>query len=280
METNTKTTSRRWCFTVNNWSQEELDTLLALQVIYLIIGKEVGENNTPHLQGFVILPKPQRLSALKKINLRAHWEPARGTTEQASDYCKKDGDFTETGTRPETAAEAGGQSNKRRFEDAFDAAKRGDFDSIPADIKWRYYRTCKEIAKDYMPKPDDAEDTTGVWIYGGPGVGKSRKAREDYPDAYFKMQNKWWDGYQGEAYVILDDFDSKELGHHLKIWADRYSFLAETKGGATHIRPQKIIITSNYSPDDIKFDWDQEMRDAIKRRFKIIHMIQRLPPSC
>ena len=70
----------------------------------------------------------------------------------------------------------------------------------------------------------------GEWHWGVPGAGKSHYVRRTYPDAYIKSQNKWFDGYQGEKVIILDDCDTDTLSHHLKIWADKYPCKAETKG--------------------------------------------------
>lgn len=266
------TPAKRWCYTLNNYTGDEYDALVKYEAKYHVIGKEVGECGTPHLQGFLISSKALRLSALKKVSGRAHWEAARGTSEQASDYCKKAGDFFEAGEFPKTPGQAGGQAEKQRWDDARKRAREGNLDEVPSDIYIKYYRTLKEISKDHMSKPPDADGVTGVWFWGPPGSGKSRRARAEYPDAYMKMQNKWWDGYQGEKNVILDDFDSKELGHHLKIWADRYAFVAETKGGALMIRPDRFVITSNYPPDDAKFLWDLDTQQALQRRFTVIHV--------
>nr|WQA30152.1 MAG: rep protein [Cressdnaviricota sp.] len=91
-------------------------------------------------------------------------------------------------------------------------------------------------------------DLEHEWWWGEPGSGKTSKAWKDYPGLYVKSLNKWWDGYSGQEVVLLDDWDPRQecLTQHLKIWADRYPFRAETKGSSMMIRPRKIIITSNY----------------------------------
>ena len=98
--------SRRWCFTLNNYSSDEVNFLreLAEQEIcnYLVYGYELGESRTPHLQGYVCFSSPCRLERAKRLlGQRCHLESARGSPQQASDYCKKEGDFEEFGTLPQ-----------------------------------------------------------------------------------------------------------------------------------------------------------------------------------
>lgn len=259
----------KWVFTLNNWTQEEYDALWVVECRYMVLGKETGEAGTPHLQGYVVFSANKRLSACKGLAERAHWELARGTHEQASTYCKKDGDFAERGELPRERRSAGGRE-RERWADAAESAKRGDVDAIPGDILLRSYGNIKRIQRDHMVGVQDADDVTGFWLYGESGAGKSRGARLRFPDFYSKMCNKWWDGYQGQPAAIVDDFDKSHavLGHHLKIWGDRYAFIGEVKGDSRPIRPGAIVVTSQYRPEEI---WDDDATlAAITRRYKLI----------
>jgi len=255
--------------TLNNYAPEDFATLSVSDAEFLIMGRETSAQGTPHIQGYFYWAKKKSLKQLKKLCPSAHWEPAKGTAAQNVAYCSKEDQCPFISGEPPEDPRDG---SKKYWAEAKEAAKDGRLDDVPPELYVRYYRTFKEIAKDHMSKPEDASDVTGVWYYGPSGCGKSRTARETYPSAYLKRANKWWDGYQNEPNVILDDLDKYHvaLGYDLKIWADRYSFLAETKGGALHIRPERFVVTSQYHPDEI---WDdQETREAIKRRFRMVKM--------
>lgn len=93
--------NRSWCFTLNNYSEAEERNIQDAEAKYLIYGREVGDNQTPHLQGYVQFSNGKSLSAAKAaIGDRAHMEVARGTPEQNIAYCSKNGDVFTKGERP------------------------------------------------------------------------------------------------------------------------------------------------------------------------------------
>lgn len=263
---------RAWCFTLNNYTEAEFETVKQADCRFLICGREVGESGTPHLQGYVYFQNAVRLSSVKALlGARMHLELAKGSVEQNIAYCSKDGNHIQTGEAPMSNSEKGAKE-KRRYEDAWISAQEGKLEDIDADLRVRHYHTLKRIHLDKIAERD-LEDTTAQmhWYYGPAGTGKSRKAREEMPEAYLKMCNKWWDGYVDQPDVLIDDFDiaHQVLAHHLKIWADRYPFMAEIKGGSKKIRPTRIIVTSNYHPKDI---WMETNSLApILRRFHVTH---------
>lgn len=84
--------SRKWCFTLNNYTKEEELRLQRYNFLYICYGREISSTGTRHLQGVISLRGPQRLSFLKKIDSRAHWEICKNF-DASVNYCKKDGDF-------------------------------------------------------------------------------------------------------------------------------------------------------------------------------------------
>lgn len=259
---------RYWLLTipVGDWSPPEtLDPSLC----YIKGQQEIGETNQYHHWQLLVISKKLRGPRLKRLfSPSTNVELSRSAAAEA--YVWKD-ETAVAGTRFEIGEKPFKRNSKTDWEQVKAKAKAGLIDEIEGQVYVQHYRTLKQIAMDNMAKPDDLTSTCGIWIYGPPGVGKSHFARQHYPDIYNKMQNKWWCGYQGEKSILIDDFDSKQLGHHLKIWADKYSFIAETKGYAITIRPDRIIVTSNYTPDQI-FSDDPVLAEAIKRRFYLINM--------
>ena len=89
---------KRWCLTLNNWSIKEYDNLI-IDLINdnvsnkFIIGKEVGDNGTPHLQIYINFYKKVRFTYIKKFNSRFHIEPARANELDNIKYCSKDNDY-------------------------------------------------------------------------------------------------------------------------------------------------------------------------------------------
>lgn len=267
---------RNFSFTLNNW-QDKPDLVAKLNTLkcrYLVYGREVGEEGTPHLQGTVVFGNSMTESAARKKLKGCHIEVC-ASLEHSIAYCKKDGDFEERGSQPMTQkakGEAGCEAQQLRWKGIRLAAEEGRLDDIPEDIRFFNYK-CINYHRSIGLKRrrlEDAEEPN-LWYHGPTGTGKSKKAREDHPEAYLKGCNKWWDGYIDESTVLIEDFDRKHdvLCHHMKIWADRYPFNAEVKGGSTgNIRPRKIIVTSNYHPSEI---WTSEQDlEPILRRFKTV----------
>lgn len=264
---------KNWCYTLNNWDDTDVVRLKSTPCKYHVIGNEVSDSGTPHLQGFIIFEKTKRFNAVRKLlGTRCHIEAMAGTSFQAAEYCRKDEDYWEQGDLPMDKA-AIGKKEKKRWEEAWEHAKKGEVEEIDPDIRVRMYSTLKRIEKDYQTPVEDAPDVTGEWIWGVAGVGKSRLARQENPGAYTKAVNKWFDGYQGEEVVIIDDIDPSHnyIAYYLKIWSDRYAFIAEIKGGGVRIRPKKIIVTSQYPIEEV-FQ-EEATREALNRRFKVRHLV-------
>lgn len=261
---------RSFCFTWNNYpstAEAELRQFFDVkQPLYMIVGKEVGENGTPHLQGFMQLKDRMSFARLKAVFPSMHIERAKGNAEQNRTYCSKEQNFFEMGTCPRTP----GKASKESWKDILDAAEAGNWSFLKTEYPRIWVTMSEKLISKRVPDTTIIDGpTVNEWWYGRTGTGKSRLAWEKYGSiCYQKMLNKWWDGYDAQPVVVIEEWSPKNdvTASALKIWADRYPFTAQIKGGVLQkIRPYKIIVISNYKIDDCFVD----TRDAepIKRRF-------------
>lgn len=264
--------SRAFCYTFNNPPVGFEFAFALLATTYHIYGKEIAPTTgTPHLQGYMYFKNAISFVALlKKLPPGIHLEIAKGTADDNMKYCKKEGDYVEFGIPPMSSKEKG-QLNIERWTLSRVAAEEGRFDDIPDDIRMKYYNTINRMYADSQIVPTSIDVLDFHWYWGATGTGKSRKAREENPDHFLKNPNKWWDGYKGQACVIIDEWSPVHsvLANHLKQWADHHAFAAEVKGGSKCLRPVKIIVTSNYSIEECFPDAADHL--PLKRRFQVLH---------
>lgn len=267
--------SKNWVFTLNNPTAEEETGIRtwvpSAQAKYIVYQHEVGENGTPHIQGYVQLINKKRLNGMKGLQPRAHWEKRRGTHEEAEAYCTKadsraqadaepyrDGVPTRgAGQRNDLLAlkEAvdGGASEVQLWDEHFGTMVRHD-----RAIK-RYTVIKRQNARTWH---------TNTTVYWGPsGTGKSRRALHDGgTDAFWLPkptgQTLWFDGYDGHKTVVIDEFYGWIARDQLQRMCDRYPLLVQTKGGTVPFVAEKIIITSNQHPRD----WWRIGLGAMERR--------------
>lgn len=104
-------------------------------ISYIIIGNEVGEEGTPHIQGY-FQANHKDLKRFKDVFPRGHIERANGSDEQNHAYCSKGGDFWESGERAQIAQKKG-------------QGKRSDLDALQQAIRAgdSYDKICDEHFK-------------------------------------------------------------------------------------------------------------------------------------
>lgn len=247
--------SFNWCFTLNNPTDTQLPRLWDCK--YAVWQLEQG--STPHLQGYVQLVKRARLSAMKKINAEAHWEPRKGTHEQAKQYCTKEETRVEGPWEYGEPTVTSGQRNdiKAAMKRTLEADEVQVADEHP-EVWCKYYRALERYKR---IKTQNRDFKTEVYIiYGEPGSGKSSYCMKQDPNAYWKPKGPWWDGYSGQHTVVIDEFYGWLPYDFLNRLLDRYPLIVETKGGAVNFVSKVIYITSNKHP----IEWYQQGDTAYK----------------
>lgn len=267
---------RAVCFTLNNPSELEVTKLqdnVRSAARYCIYQPETGRGGTRHLQGYCCFDKPTTFRRWKEIlGTRCHLEAARGTAEENKAYCTKEdtraGEPWEFGDLP---------SPGRRSDLVGIIAAARDVSQSMVDVLetnpeayLRYHKGLQSIRSLSWGRRDFK--TVVLWYWGPTGTGKSRRANEEAPDAYWKQGGtKWWCGYDGHEDVIIDDYrrDLCTFSELLRLF-DRYPLQVEVKGGNMPFLAKRIFITCPKPPHQMWEGRTDEEIDQLLRRIETV----------
>lgn len=160
------------------------------------------------------------------------------------------------------------------------------FQEYPA-LTLRYHAQITAMVKSRLELPTEIDHSKRMWIYGGPGTGKSAYVAWKFPKAFKKSLTKnevlYWNGLDVDwhTHVYLEDIGPEAFENvgmeQLKQWADpSHGYTVSMKYGAPiYGVTLPLIVTSNYKPsqllpDDTKYPTTE--LEALTRRFEIIHI--------
>lgn len=280
---------RHICWTINNWSQHDLERLRTYATtvkscVYICWSQEVAPTTgTPHLQGYVAWSNSMSLSAFKKRvsstpdnplgRLRAEIN-TNGTANENRSYCaglvEKKGNrlnptFEEFGELPQ-------QGERTDWHRAVDLIRHGTavvdvvFDQPHLVPTIRALERLETLSK---TTPND-RDVRVLYIHGSAGCGKTRSIIGAFPEAYWKPEGEWWDKYTGQQVVVLDDFYSDIAYKTALRVLDRYPLWLPFKGGFVPANYTTVLITSNARLDEQYPNIQGKRREAFYRRIHCV----------
>lgn len=226
-----------------------------------------GADGYLHWQFVVHLTKKARLGGIKAIlGDRGHFELSR--SEAATEYCSKEETRVE-GTQFELGKRPFKTNSKIDWDQQYDLAIAGDFNSMDKGVLFRGYNNAKRIRMDNIPPV--YRGLQKAYLFVGPtGTGKTRAAKSIMPDAFRKPgDTKWWSTYNNEKAVIVEEFCGEIPVSRILNWLDREPVLVQVHNGVTYLNTKVWIFTSNVQIKDWYPTLDATRLAALERRFEV-----------
>lgn len=280
--------SREWCFTINNFTEDDKRQTDEIECRYICYAPEVGKNGTPHLQGYVVFHNQRYMKAVSKLLSRAYLTPARGSGKENKQYIQGpytkgskhkplNNEFKERGELPEQ----GKRNDLQAFHEDIKAGKRGrdlSVDHLATRAKYPQLEKTLVAEEDYETAIQWFESGKCPEVHvrwGEPGTGKSKFVYDEHGARNIYelnlgdgcLKSVWWDGYQGQPIILINDFDGELGWKYLLRLLDRYPFRMQIKGGHCWRLATHIYITANKPPTDW---YPAEKCTALMRRLKSV----------
>lgn len=262
-------TYRHWCATFFNEPSHPRRNGDGLR--YLIVGEETAPTTgRKHWQCYMEFQEKTSMKKIKEIfnDNTVHLEPKRGSREQARDYCKKEGTYKEHGVW------ATGPGFRTDLVDITSAiisreARLTDIIMEQPEVYCRHRNGLRDVQALADKKNTKEFRQVEVEVISGPtGTGKTRRAVEHCKD-YFKIEAselQWFDGYDGEKTLIIDEYNNDVPITRLLNILDGYQLRLPIKGGFTYARWDKVFITTNLKRSELHERAKDAHRAALERR--------------
>ena len=289
---------RNYVATKNNYTDGDIAAIAPFaeaKCSYLVFGREIGEKGTPHLQLYFELNDAMSYSAVHKKLFKCWMGSRKGSPKCAAGYCKKgDGPKPKEGYEeyfhdPHASwdGEEFGQISEQGKRTELDAVceaivgEKQPMKSIAMEFPVQFVKFHKGLAAlraHVIPerKLDAMPEVIVRW--GESGTGKSEGARmKHWPGiaahVWEPSHGPWWDNYDGEDKVIMEEFRGQMPFADLLSLLDKYACRRPIKGGFVNIVASKFVITSPLPPKQWYKDLDEYDRYAqLERRItKVIH---------
>lgn len=275
------TQSRSWILTISadKYDRDKVETALEP---YTYIGQlERGKGGFLHWQVLVENETPIRFSTLKRKLPAAHIEPRRGTVSEAVAYCTKE-DSRVDGEEPlqhgdiPSRDENGRRSDLDRIRAAIlDEGRTVDevILTMPEAARVAKYVTELAAARDRAAVRGVERDVEIIYLYGDPGVGKTRWLYDHYDDVARMTDYRNFDAYNGERVLALDEYGGQIDLRLLNGVIDRYPINLPARYYDRPARYETVVIISNQPPWAL-YDWEQPVvRRAFARRLHRVLMM-------
>lgn len=191
----------------------------------------------------------------------AHCEPmhVNSTPQKCIEYCTKDETRVDgpwyLGKEPHQGVRTDIHDVRDRILDGSNYMDIVRDDNL-LETTAKYYNFAKDLAHEYQ-KTLHKDFPTELYIYWGvSGAGKSTRAKNESPGAYVHScsTGKWWDNYNNEEIVIIDEFDIRQEKTHgisqkmINKLVDPSPVTVPARYGDKAFMAKRLYIISNENP--------------------------------
>ncbi len=247
---------------------------------HCVIAQEVGEQGTPHLQFNITFLQKMTFAQVRSLFPRAHLEKTK-SLRAAERYCMKDAHkdhperifVCDNRVRAKQSVE-----ESERLETFVERLRAGqsvqqivDDDPVGAATS---YKRLEWLATKICAKRTEKPHVT--WCFGKTGTGKSTWCHEQAalvdPNYFIHGGDmKWWDGYDGQLAVVVEEFRGSDCKlSKLLRFLDRWPLQLEVKGGTTQMVATHVFINSCFKPSECYRSLAEDIRQ-LQRRIDVLY---------